>query len=60
MDGNKRAARIVMREFVARNGAMWVPSPAWAAEEADVIERPAARSLTEGALMTWVSKRIVP
>lgn len=58
VDGNKRAARVVMREFVMRNGRSWRAAPGGDDEEAEVIEQLAAGTLAEADFIAWVADRI--
>jgi death on curing protein len=57
-DGNKRVAYDVMREFLDRNGAIFVHPPGGLDETAQAIEDLAANVLTEEALAAWILARI--
>jgi death-on-curing protein len=57
-DGNKRVAFVCMLELLARNGAHWSPPADSDAEIADTVARLAARELSEGAFVRWVSERV--
>lgn len=57
VDGNKRVAWVVMREFIARNSREWMPA-ASREEEAEMIERLAASQVTEAEFTAWVTERI--
>jgi death on curing protein len=52
-DGNKRVAYLAMREFLARNGINW--SRPGVEETTDMIERLAARDISEEAFAEWVA-----
>lgn len=54
-DGNKRAAYLALREFVARNGRAW--KPASVDETVTVIEKVAAGDMSEGELADWIAER---
>jgi death on curing protein len=52
-DGNKRVAYLAMRELLGRNGHAWIrPTDD---EAARMIERVAARDLTEEDFAAWVA-----
>jgi death on curing protein len=55
-DGNKRAAYLSLREFVARNGRRWTSADP--DEVADVFEALAARRMSEDELARWVEERL--
>jgi death-on-curing protein len=55
-DGNKRVAYLAMREFLARNGIEW--ERPGVEETADVIERLAAREVSEEDFADWVASGI--
>jgi death-on-curing protein len=52
-DGNKRVAYLAMREFLARNGIDWRRPEV--EETAEMIERLAARDISEEAFAEWVA-----
>lgn len=56
IDGNKRVAWLVMREFVARNAGVWIGKGADA--QAAVIEQVAAGLMSERDFVAWVEARI--
>lgn len=60
-DGNKRAAYLSLREFVARNGYEWTP-PEDDGPDGDetvkVLWGVAAGTVTESELAEWISDRI--
>jgi death-on-curing protein len=58
-DGNKRAAYLCLREFIARNGFGWSTPPGGVDETVAVIERLAAGELSEPDLAGWLRERIV-
>jgi len=55
-DGNKRVAYLSLREFVERNGYGW--TSAGVDETVEILERLAARDLTEEELVEWVQQRL--
>lgn len=55
-DGNKRVAYLAMRELLARNGIDWRRPEV--EETADMIERLAARDISEEAFAEWVARGI--
>lgn len=56
-DGNKRVGYECMREMLERDGLPW-PRPSEDAEEiATMVERLAARDLTEQEFVAWVKRR---
>jgi len=56
-DGNKRAAYLCMIELIRVNGAEWAPT-ASVQERISVIERLAARDMTEQDFVTWVEQQV--
>lgn len=56
-DGNKRVAYLCMIELIRRNGCEWRPV-APASERAEMVERLAAREITEGAFAAWLEQQI--
>jgi death on curing protein len=56
-DGNKRVAYLSMIELIRRNGREWKPT-APALERAEMVERLAARDLTEEDFATWLERQI--
>jgi death-on-curing protein len=56
-DGNKRVAYLCMIELIRRNGHEWAPT-ASPAERIAVVERLAARELSEGDFATWVEEQL--
>lgn len=56
-DGNKRVAYLCMIELIRRNGWDWTPiaSPS---ERATMVERLAARELTEDEFAGWLEQQI--
>lgn len=57
-DGNKRVAYLCMIELIRRNGREWSPS-APQPERAEMVERLAARELTEDEFAGWLERQIV-
>jgi death-on-curing protein len=55
-DGNKRTARVAMREFAMRNGFAWADPGE--DEAVAVMEDAAAGSLSEEAFAVWVRRRL--
>jgi death-on-curing protein len=56
-DGNKRVAYLCMIELLRRNGCDWKPV-APVLERAEMVERLAARELTEADFAAWLSAQI--
>ncbi|MEX2196822.1 MAG: type II toxin-antitoxin system death-on-curing family toxin [Thermoleophilaceae bacterium] len=56
-DGNKRVAYVSMVEFIERNGGTFSHPADGQAETAGMIERLAAREITEEAFVVWVNER---
>ena len=60
-DGNKRVGYLSLLEFVERNGYVWTP-PAADTPDGDetvaVIERVAAGTIGQRALVDWITERI--
>jgi death-on-curing protein len=56
-DGNKRVAYLCMIELIRRNGREWKPV-APEMERAGMVERLAARDLTEDEFAAWVARQI--
>jgi death-on-curing protein len=56
-DGNKRVAYLCMIELIRRNGREWRPA-APAMERAEMVERLAARDVTEEAFAAWLEQQI--
>jgi len=56
-DGNKRVAYLCMIELIRRNGAEWSPV-APDMERAEMVERLAARELTEEEFAVWLERQI--
>lgn len=58
IDGNKRAAWMAMRLFIALNGGHWEPDP----PDTDQAERAmfgiAAGEMTEAEVTTWLRQRV--
>jgi death-on-curing protein len=57
-DGNKRVAYDVMREFLDRNGVVFIHPAGGLDETAQTIEDVAANMLSEQELATWILARI--
>lgn len=57
-DGNKRVAYLCMIELIRRNGSEWRPV-APELERAEMIERLAARNVSEDEFAVWVERQIV-
>jgi death on curing protein len=57
-DGNKRVAYRCMREMIAREGLPWPRPGEDAVEIATMIERLAARDISERDFVLWVRARI--
>jgi death-on-curing protein len=57
-DGNKRTAYDVMREFVDRNGWVFLHEDGDILRTAKVIEEVAAGEMDEAALTTWMKHRL--
>jgi death-on-curing protein len=57
-DGNKRTAYDVMIEFIERNGRVFEHPPEGWTATAEMIERLAARTVTEDEFRAWVAERI--
>lgn len=57
-DGNKRIAYLCMIELIRRNGREWKPV-APDMERAAMVERLAARDLTEADFAAWLERQIV-
>jgi len=57
-DGNKRVAYLCMIEPIRRNGAEWAPT-ASEQQRVSVIERLAARDMTEQDFVRWVERQVV-
>jgi death on curing protein len=55
-DGNKRVAFLAMLELLGRNGHTWIPPED--NEAAEMIERVAARDLTEDDFVAWVAQHV--
>jgi death on curing protein len=55
-DGNKRVAYMAMRELLARNGYQWMRPEV--DETAAMIERLAARDISEEEFAAWVAEHI--
>ncbi len=55
-DGNKRAAWVSMREFIARNGYEWQPSPVDEAEQ--VVLSVATKDMDSVQLIDWIRDHI--
>jgi death on curing protein len=56
-DGNKRVAYLCMIELIRRNGREWRPV-APEMERAQMVERLAAREVSEAAFAAWLEKQI--
>ncbi len=56
-DGNKRVAYLCMIELIRRNGREWKPV-APELERAEIVERLAARDLTEADFARWLEAQI--
>jgi death-on-curing protein len=56
-DGNKRVAYLCMIELIRRNGREWRPV-APEMERAEMVERLAARELTEDEFAVWLERQI--
>jgi death-on-curing protein len=56
-DGNKRVAYLCMIELIRRNGAEWHPI-ASATERTRMVERVAARAVTEEQFAAWIERQI--
>jgi death-on-curing protein len=56
-DGNKRLAYLCMIELIRRNGREWRPV-ASEVERAEIVERLAARELTEADFAAWLEQQI--
>lgn len=56
-DGNKRVAYLCMIELIRRNGREWRPV-ASAVERTRMVERLAARAVTEAQFAAWVERQI--
>lgn len=59
-DGNKRVGYVALLEFVARNGATWIPPSDDEAgdQTVAVVESLAAGELSEEAFISWVHQRV--
>jgi death on curing protein len=57
-DGNKRVAYLCMIELIRRNGRGWRPV-APVMERAQMVERLAARDVTEADFAAWLQRQIV-
>ena len=56
IDGNKRVAYIAMRELLVRNGHEWIrPDDD---EAAEMVERLAARDISEEQFAAWVTEHV--
>jgi death on curing protein len=55
-DGNKRVAHLAMRELLARNGHKWMRPEE--DEAAEMIERLAARDISEEDFAAWVAEHV--
>lgn len=56
IDGNKRVGYIAMRELLARNGHEWMRPEE--DETAEMIERLAARDISEEQFAAWVAEHV--
>lgn len=56
-DGNKRAAYLSMREFLFRNGTVWMPA-ADSGERGDVVWELARGAISEEEFSRWVARQI--
>ena len=57
-DGSKRTAYDVMREFVERNGRSFSHEDGDLMATAEVVERIAARTMTEAEAVEWMAERV--
>lgn len=57
-DGNKRIAHVAMRDFLARHDYEWIRPTDDEAEE--MINRLAAREMTEDDFVAWVRDHVLP
>ena len=55
-DGNKRTAYLAMLELLGRNGHAWIQPED--DEAAEMIERVAARAVTEEEFAAWVAEHV--